>query len=290
LEHLDYQERTEFDYDYSRNKLSLSGEFEWNYTTFLDLRASHVAMAVPDSAAIEYQSLIPSVELRHFSGLHKRFVILTAIERRQYVIGSPRSSYWATLGSFTGEWAVNDVTSLLLEDDFERYDYDVKDQIYFDYFENRTALIFKLNPILQLSFGAGPTYGFLDSDVSDQDVYTEFGAKFILEYNRSGAAWVSFAYEPGRREYKTYFQTTQSDQFSLFSNYTYHRVSLFTNFRVVDGLSFSGFLDYQPEDHERESDDATATLLSVSLIYMFSPPLLGGASPDSHLLSRCNFS
>ncbi len=46
-------------------------------------------------------------------------------------------------------------------------------------------------------------------------------------------------------------------------------MSLYTNFRVLEGLSFSGFLDYQPEDHERESDDATATLLSLSLIYMF---------------------
>ena len=269
LEHLDYQERTEFDYDYRRNKLSLNGEFEWNYTTFLDLRASHVAMVVPDSTEIEYQSLIPSFEIRHFSGLHSRFVFLTAVERRQYVIGSPRSSFWATLGSFAGEWAVNDVTSVLLEDDFEWYEYDAKDPIYFDYKENRTALIFKLNPTLQLSFGAGPAYGFLDSDVSDQDEYTEFGAKFVFEYNRGGTAWVSFAYEPGRREYKTYGQATQTDEISLFSNYSYNRMSLYTNFRVLDGLSFSGFLDYQPEDHERESDDATATLLSLSLIYMF---------------------
>ena len=103
----------------------------------------------------------------------------------------------------------------------------------------------------------------------NEDEYTEFGAKFVFEYNRGGTAWVSFAYEPGRREYKTYVQATQTDEISLFSNYTYNRVSLYTNFRLLDGLSFSGFLDFQPEDHERESDDATATLLSLSLIYMF---------------------
>ena len=95
------------------------------------------------------------------------------------------------------------------------------------------------------------------------------GAKFALEYNRGGTAWVSFAYEPGRREYNAFLPASLTDDISLFSNYTYNRVSLFTNFRIVDGLSFSGFLAYQPEDHVRESDDATATLLSVRLIYMF---------------------
>ena len=45
--------------------------------------------------------------------------------------------------------------------------------------------------------------------------------------------------------------------------------SFFANLRVMKSLTFSGFVDYQPEDHKREGDDATATLISFSLTATF---------------------
>jgi hypothetical protein len=270
VERQNFQQRTEFDYDYLRNRISLAGELEWGFATFLDLRLDHVTMSIPDSSEIEYESLVPAIELRHFSGLHKRVILLTAVERRDYTVGSPRSSFWAALGSFMGEWEVDDTKSLLFENIFEWYKYDEKNAIYFDYVENRTALLFKLNPTMELSFGAGPTYGFLDSDVSDQDEYSEYGVKTVFEYNRGARAWITLAYETGKRHYKAFSMATgQLEDLSLFSDYSYHRLSLFTNFRLVGGFTFNGFVDFEPEDHEREGDDATATLISLSVNYFF---------------------
>lgn len=265
-----FQQRTEFDYDYIRNKISLAGEFEWDYTTFLEVRLDHVSMSIPDSTEIEYESLVPEFEFRHFSGLHKRAVLMTTVERRDYTVGSPRSSFWATLGSLLGEWEVDQTKSLLLENNFEWYEYDEKDAIYFDYVENKTALLFKLNPTFELSFGVGPTYGFLNSDVSDQDEYNEYGVKTVFDFNKGARAWISLAYGTGKRVYRAFSEAGWwVEDMSLFSNYSYHRLALFTNLRLVGGFTFNGFVNFEPEDHVREGDDATATLISLSVNYFF---------------------
>jgi hypothetical protein len=264
-----FQQRTEFDYDYLRNRISLAGELEWALTTFLDVRLDHVTMDVPDSTEIEYKSLIPTFEFRHFSGLHKRVVLMTAVERRDYVTGSPRSSFWAALGGFTGELPLGETTSILLENNLEWYEYDNENQVYFDYVENNTAVLLKLNPTITLSFGAGPTYGFLDSDVSEYDEYSEYGLRTVFDYSNASLAWISLSYEVGERQYLAYSATPQPEEISLFSDYSYHRLSLFTNIRLVGGFTFNGFVDYEPEDHVREGDDSTATLISLSVNYVF---------------------
>jgi hypothetical protein len=270
FEYQNFEERTEFDYDYHRNRISLDGEFDWDITTLLNMGLSFVTMEIPDSTEIEYQAFGPTIEFRHFGGLYQRTVVQAALERRDYVAGSPRSSFWSVLAFLIAEWPFAPTLSVLLENDFEWYRYDYSDPVYFNYVENRTALLLKMNPSFNLSFGAGPTFGFLDSRVSTEDVYKEVGAKVALEYNRGAAVWVSFEYEPGKRTYKTFSDATQTvDDISLFSDYTYHRLSLFANVRVWDGLTFSSFLDFSPEDHKREGDDATATLISLSLTYFF---------------------
>jgi hypothetical protein len=265
----DFERRTEFDYDYRRNKLSVGGEFNWNLMTFLDMRVTHVAMMIPDSTEIEYQAVIPSIEFRRFSGIYDRIVLAAAVERRDYVRGSPRSHFWAVLGSVAAERPVSRHLSLLLEGDLEWYQYDRKNPVYFDYVENRTALLFKFNRSYNLSLGAGPVVGFLKSDISAQDEYTEIGARVRLEYTRGARAWVSLTYEPGTRTYRLFDPAAGSDDVSLFSDYSYQRLSAFANVRIFGPLSLTAFIDFSPEDHKREGDDATATLLSISLTYLF---------------------
>ena len=60
-----------------------------------------------------------------------------------------------------------------------------------------------------------------------------------------------------------------SEEESVFSDYSYNRVSLIGHVEIWKEVSANIFLDYQPEDHKREGDDATATLFSGSLSYRF---------------------
>jgi hypothetical protein len=272
IEVQDFERRSDFDYDYRRNKLSVGGEFDWNLTTLLDMRVTHVVMVIPDSTEIEYQSFIPSIEFRHFGGLNDRLSLQAALERRDYVFGSPRSAYWTIFGFLAMERSFAYRTSLFLESYNEWYRFDFKDPVYFDYLENRTALLLKYNHSYNLSIGAGPAVGFLRSDISEQDVYRELGVRTAFEYNRGARAWITLTYEPGTRTYRAFDDASDdpaTQGFSLFSDYTYHRLSFFANVRIVRSVTLSGFVDYQPEDHKREGDDATATLISFSLTATF---------------------
>jgi hypothetical protein len=44
-------------------------------------------------------------------------------------------------------------------------------------------------------------------------------------------------------------------------------VNVFANARVYRSLWLNIFFDWQPEDHDRDGDDATATVGSISLMY-----------------------
>jgi hypothetical protein len=266
LEQQHFDERTDFDYNHVRNSVSLAGDFDWGLTTYLNTGVRFTTMSIPDSTEIEYWTLIPTLEFRHDAGLYKRFVIHSSAERREYDNEGIRSPFWAILALCTGQWPITDSFSLLLENDLEFYNYDSNSDVYFDYAENRSALLVNFNRSWTTRVGAGPTYGFFTSHLSQEDEYKENGAKISAAYSGGTRAWISLDYETGRRNYSAYYS---GDDEAIFSDYTYNRFSFFANVKLWNGLSASGLLDYQPEDHEREGDDATATLFSLSVDYIF---------------------
>jgi hypothetical protein len=92
-----------------------------------------------------------------------------------------------------------------------------------------------------------------------------------LAWNTAGGtrAWISLSYEPGVRSYPAFDTNPVDREPSLFSDYSYHRLSLFANVRIARSLTFSAFIDYPPEDHKREGDDTTVTLVSLELTSAF---------------------
>lgn len=267
LEYQNFEQRTEFDYDYVKNKVSLSGEFEKYLSTWVDVQATYVTMTIPDSTEIEYDAVVPSIEFRYLAALHQGVALRAGGERRIYEENSPRSSYWSGAASLSAEWPFGLSVSGEIENDFEWYQYDRKDAVYFDFAENRTSLLLNWHPSLYATAGAGPTFAFLQSDVSDEDDYSEYGARVAVDYSRASGVWFSLSYEVGRRRYPSF--AGEDGDFSLFSDYVFHRIAAFVSQRLWDSVTFTGLLDYQPEDHEREDDDATATLFSLSVAYTF---------------------
>lgn len=267
LEHQNFDERTEFDYDYTRNRATLSGEFDWDLTTFVNGEVRYTTMSIPDSSDIAYRALTPAVEFRYYPGLGKRLVFYSSVERRNYNHEPARSSYWAVLATLSSEWPVARRFGIAVEENFEFYDHDTNSEVYFDYVENRSAISLVYRRAWSLRVGLGPTYGFLTSGFAEEDEYTEFGGKASFEFNRGTRVWFSVSYEPGKRSYSNLPESLMEE--SIYSDYVYHRVSAFANIKVWNGVGFNGLLDYQPEDHEREGDDATATLFSMSITYMF---------------------
>jgi hypothetical protein len=269
VEIVDYDERTEFDYDYVRNSVSLAGDAARDPTRGVLAGARVTTFSVPDSAEIEYTALTPFVEVRTFGDAHEHAQVNASVERRRYPDDGTRSSFWAFVVSIDLEFALDARWSVELMDDMEDYAYDEESGAYRDYVENTAAVLVNLHTA-SMEIGLGPAFGWLNAESSPDDEYRELGARLTLEWFGDGGWWVSASYEPGMRDYPAFKDDAPADDINVvFSDYVYHRVGFFANARAWRSLWLNVFLDYQPEDHEREDDDATATIASLGLVWNF---------------------
>ncbi len=268
FEWVDYAHRTEFDVDYARNRITARVSRERDLTAWYAGALSLVTMSVPDSSDISYAALEPSLEVHAAGTGHRRLDAVATIARRRYPGGGTRSSFWSLLGSLEAEWPLSRRVGLAMENRTDVYRYDVSNDVYFDYAENRLHALVRVYLDESTTLGAGASWGTLRTDASPDDPYTEFGGVFRVDHV-SPRLWVSFEYEPGRRRYDAWDPNASLDALAVYSDYSYQRVSLVGSWRLSRSLDFNVFLDWQPEDHEREGDDATATLFASSLSWGF---------------------
>lgn len=272
VEHVDYDQRTEFDYDFTRNAVTGSVDVSRNLTHTFTGGVRFTTMTVPDSSGIEYRSLTPLAEYRAYFDAHRRIQFAMGAERRIYPDDGTRSSFWAVLASGSFEWELQRQWSFELADELEHYDYDAQSGAYSNYLRNLTEVLVNYNAS-EIQVGAGPAFGWLESAESPQDEFSELGAKVVFEWVGAGGAWVSASYQPGWRDYALYDSSPAPraipDPDAIFSDYWYHRVDVFATARVYRSLWLNVYADYQPEDHDRAGDDATATVASVTLTYSF---------------------
>jgi hypothetical protein len=209
--------------------------------------------------------VIPFVEVRAFDDLHQHLLVTASAERRRYPDNGTRSSFWAFVVSAAFELALHPHWSIEMIDDLEDYAYDEETGAYHDYVENNAVILANYNTA-NAQIGIGPAFGWVNSETSPDDEYRELGVRLALELFGGSGWWVSASYEPGLRDYAAYEdENVVANSEVLFSDYAYHRVGLFANARLARALWLNVFLDYQPEDHEREDDDATATIASIGL-------------------------
>ena len=270
LERLDYEQRTEFDYDYLRNILTAAIDLGRDPFRSVSAGVRYSTMTIPDSTEIEYDSMGPVLEIRAFGDPHERVYVTAAADRRRYPDGGTRSSFWSILGSGLFERPLSTHWGVELAAEAEDYDYDVATGAYNDYLESRAyAALNWFDGGFKL--GAGPAFGWLSSRDAPQDEYRELGARLALEQIGTGGFYLAASYEPGWRDYEAFSADAApiDNAEVIFSDYLYHRVNVFVNARIYRALWLNVLLDWQPEDHDRDGDDATATVGSISLMYPF---------------------
>ena len=265
IEVMDFDQRTQFDYDYVRNSITLRAEYDRNFTTSVQTSLGYTHKAIPDSTEISYDAISSAVEFQRSFDLHKQLFVSFSSERRIYEDAATKSHYWALFSNIDIEPVTWGNFGLSLDNDLESYFYDADTDVFFDYVENRSALLFNYFRSLYFTVGAGPTFGLFVSELSEEDEYTEYGAKLSLSYSHSDKIWLSASYEPGSRNYR--LDSGGSDV--IFSDFIYHRFLVFTTVRVWHNTNVNLFLNHEPEDHKIEDDDSTATLFSLDIAYRF---------------------
>ena len=272
VERVAYDERTEFDYDFTRNAVTASADVAGDLAHTFTVGVRLTTMTVPDSSQIDYRALTPLVEYRGYVDAHRRVQVAMGGERRLYAADATRSSFWALLGSGMFEWALYPHWSFELNDELEHYIYDEQSGAYATYFRNLAEVLVNFNPG-GFQVGAGPAFGWLESRESPQDEYRELGVKMGFEWVGGTGAWVSASYQPGWRDYVLYDSSPGPgeipDPDAIFSDYGYHRFDVFATVRLHRSVWLNAYADYQPEDHDRAGDDATATVASLSVTCSF---------------------
>lgn len=265
LEIIDFDKFTTFDYDYINNAIWLLGEYQRDLTTAYTFAAGFRTKAIPDTTQIAYKAYTAAAELRHVPGLRKQVFVSLSGERRVYNDTGIRSPYYSLYSDARIQPLAWGDFALSFDNTLEGFRYDQANEVFFNYVENRSALrgIYYRSSLFFV--GLGPTFGFLSSGESDLDEYTEWGAKFTLDYT-VGGAWISAGYEPGWRDYRV---EGRDNYETIFSDFVYHRLMLFATARIWDGASVNVFASFEPEKHSYEPDDATATLFSVDVTYGF---------------------
>lgn len=265
LEILDYDRRTEFDYDYIRNGLELSASVDRDFTKGYALSVNYVTKSIPDSSAISYAAVGAGLEYRHTLGVHRQIFIAIDGERRDYQDELVRSPFWTVYSNATLQPITYRRFGVSVDNVFETYQYDNSTQVFFSYIENRTALQIACFYATLGSIAVGPTYGLLRSGGSLEDEFTEVGGKLTVDYNSGRSLWLEASYEPGIRNYNDPAMIADP----IYSDFVYHRLLLFGTFRVRDNTSLSVFANLEPEDHKVPDDDTTTTLFSADVTYSF---------------------
>ncbi len=268
VEYLDYEHRTEFDYDFTRNIATAMLDFGRDPFRGISAGVRYSKMAIPDSSEIAYDAIGPVLEMRSFGDPHERLYVMVNADRRLYPDDGTRSSFWSILASAVFERPVAQHWSVELSTDIDNYNYDVSTGAYDDYLETRNYVAVNwFNEGFKV--GAGPGFGWLSSRSIAEEEYRELGARLAVEQIGVSGLYVSAVYEVGRRDYSTYSSGASlvENTAAIFSDYIYNRVNVFANVRIYRSLWLNGLLDWQPEDHDRDGDDATATVGSVSLTW-----------------------
>jgi hypothetical protein len=266
MEIIDFQERTEFDYNYVRNGIELAVDIDRGFTTGYQVALGYIHKMIPDSSEISYDAYTSALEYRHAFGLQRQIFVAIDGERRLYADNTIRSPVWSFYSTATIQPVTVRRFGLTFDNVFESYQYDHATAVFFNYVENRSSLLFTHFNTSRYTIGLGPTYGLLRSGASLQDEYTEIGGKLSIDYNSGGRFWVSASYEPGRRDYKIE-SINASDM--IFSDFVYQRILLFVTLKLWSHANVNAFVNIEPEDHKFQEDDTTTTLFSADLTYRF---------------------
>ena len=264
MELLDFDQSTEFDHDYVKNNISISGDMEHSYSTLSHLSVGYITKSIPDTTEISYKSYFSQFDFQHQLGIYRHLSLSLSAERRNYAHKPNKSPFWSILSDLAVVPLEYGEVTLAMENTLEYYHYDTNSEVYFSYIENKSFLLLGYQPSFNFQVRSGPVYGFFTTDLSAEEQYQEIGGKLSFEFYHGTGLWFSLAYEPGRRCYNTF-----SEEESIYSDYTYHRLTCFASTRFWDRFSLTSFLDFEPEQHERKGDDSTITLFSMNLAYTF---------------------
>ncbi len=256
FESIDYDQRTQFDYDYRYFDTGLDIEKGSYFDNFFRLGAAGGFRQAPDTTELDYARVLTDLEFRIVLDGKRSFTLSVTGDRRDYK-DTVRSSYWNifSYASFRIDDPRRITTTLNLESELALYD--APSSIFFNTSFIRAGLRTAF-PVSGIGLSAEPRLARMFCADYPEEEYWEGTITLGLDIMNSEQYWLSMAFEPGYRNYNI-------DDNNIYSDFYVTRLSLMGSVDAGGGFTANLFVSHDPEKHTRRDDDFSLTLISASI-------------------------
>lgn len=261
FELLDYEEKTDFDYDYTYADLGLELEGGSYFDRFLRVGAAVGFREAPDTTALSYRRTALDLEAR-LSPADNATVHFAAIGDRRDYREDVKTGYWDVSAylDYTVVQPSGRIYSLRGEAELALYDETTS--IYFDTYFLRTSFRAKTPLGKGISLSLGPRAAVMLCPDFEEERYAEGTAVIGLDLTTGADLWLTVSYEPGYRNYSL-------EENELYSDFYLNRLSVMGSAAIPWNSSLNLFVTHDPERHSRREDDFSITLISVDVTKRF---------------------
>ncbi len=255
-EYVDYEERTEFDYDYRYLDTGMIAEGGRYFDSFFRMALSGGRREAPDTTELSYNRFVAEAEGR--LSRDRLSVDLSVWGDRRAYLGRTRSSYWSVYTSAGLRLDAPSGRSYTLRIDSELLLYDRQTTTFFDNHFLRAGLRGRFPVSGAASIYIEPRIAGMSCDAFAEERYLEGSAVLGLDVYGGTGYWLSLSYEPGYRGYTL-------DDNDIYSDFYYNRLSIMGSVDLAERYSVDLFLSHDPERHSRRTDDFSVTLVSLTV-------------------------
>jgi hypothetical protein len=260
IEFLDFDKRTEFDYDYRYIDAGVEYEIGTVIGSSARLGGFIGYRETPDTL-LSYRRSLANLDVRISSGYGTSFQMNVTADRRDYR-EAVRSSYWSVFSYISLVAARLSGKTLYFNVDSEIIAYDEPTDIFFDTHFIRGGLRGSIPIRGYISLYLEPRYARMLCPYLPEERYWEASAIIGMDIMTSNHLWISAAYEPGYRGYLF-------EENVLYSDFYFNRVTLMGNVGLPQNFSVNLLFSHDPERHSRRDDDFSLTLVSIALSKRF---------------------
>ncbi len=257
FELVDFEEKTDFDYDYRYFDGGAVWETGKDFDRMLHMGFLAGKREVPDTTSLSYDRYLAEIETR-FSGALPFFIHLTSAADRKNYRETARSSYWNVVSQIEIARGSGSGAVFSLRGESEILRFDRPDRTYFDTHFLRTGFRARF-PARQLSaVYVEPRHAIMLCGSFPEERYREISCVLAAEIMRSDGFWLSLSYEPGFRDYAL-------DGNDIYSDFYLNRLSAMGSVPLPAETTLNLLVTHEPERHSRREDDFSVTLVSIDI-------------------------
>lgn len=219
---------------------------------------------MPDSSIIDYDRHLFDFVLDRYFGWKFLLQVENELERKMFKKPEGVDDFWDNRFTIDFSYDLNPRIKLILKDEFEVLDYDLEDEINFNYSENELTPGLEYEILDGIKLKGEPEWRIFsarNNRYREYD-YNQMALNLSLDISKSTKLWLSLEDEFGRRDYK-------SDGNLYYTDYYLNQVSLFLDGELGSRLGFNLMFSIDSEWHNSKENNLTVSLFTSELTYSF---------------------